>query len=165
MNTDQSLRQHVLYMLQMKGAHLSFDDAVADFPENLMNAFPPNVVYTPWHLVEHLRICQWDILEYVRNPQHVSPEWPVGVWPARDAKADKTVWNRSIELFRHDLKAMQDIVADPNTDLHAPIPHGYGGHTILREALLVADHNAYHVGELAILRQVMGAWPANRSQT
>lgn len=158
MTNDQSLRQHVLNLLSMKGAHMTFDDAVANFPEDMINAFPPNVPYTPWHLVEHLRITQWDILEYTRDPNHVSPDWPSGYWRAHDEKADLAAWNASIEQFRRDLKAMQDIVADPNTDLFAPIPHGYGGHTVLREALILADHNAYHVGELAILRQVMGAW-------
>ncbi len=163
MDTDQALRKHVLALLQARGAHLDFDDAVADFPLELINAFPPNVPYTPWHLVEHLRIAQWDILEYVRNPRHVSPPWPDGYWPDRSAKADAATWERSIQSFRSDLQAMQDMVADPQVDLFAPIPHGYGGHTVLREALLVADHNAYHVGELAILRQVMGAWPKDRT--
>jgi hypothetical protein len=162
MNPDQALRQHLLYLLQMKGAHLSFDDAVADFPEQFINTFPPNVTYTPWQLVEHLRIAQWDILEYVRNPQHVSPEWPLNYWPRRDAFADTATWNRTIDQFRQDLEAMQAIVADPNTDLLAPIPHGQDGHTVLREALLVADHNAYHIGELAILRQVLDAWSEGR---
>lgn len=158
MDTDQSLRNHVLYLLRMQGAHMTFDDAVAEFPEHLINTFPPNVPYSPWHLVEHLRICQWDILEYTINPRHKSPPWPEGYWQPKDAKADWTTWTKSIEQFRRDLQAMQDFVADPNTDLITPIPHGYGGHTVLREALLLADHNAYHVGELAILRQVMGAW-------
>jgi hypothetical protein len=158
MDTDQTLRKHVLYLLQSKGAHMSFDDAVEDFPEAFINVFPPNVPYTFWHLVEHLRIAQWDILEYSRDPKHVSPPWPEGYWPARDAKTDLAGWQRSIAQFRADLKAMQDLVADPKTDLITPIPHGYDGHTVLREALLVADHNAYHIGELAILRQVAGAW-------
>jgi hypothetical protein len=158
MNPDQALRQHLLNLLQMKGAHLTFNDAVADFPEPLINAFPPNIEYTPWHLVEHLRIAQWDILEYIRDPQHVSPEWPLGYWPRRDERADLATWDRTIDQFRADLEALRAIVADPNTDLLAPIPHGQSGHTILREVLLVADHNAYHVGELAILRQVMDAW-------
>ena len=162
MNTDQALRQHVLYLLNMKGAHLTFDDAVADFPEQMINVFPSNVPYTPWHLVEHLRLAQWDIVEYARDPAHVSPEWPVGYWPARDATTDMAGWQHSIDEFRSELQVMQDMVADPSVDLTAPIPHGYDGHTVLREALLLADHNAYHVGELAILRQVMNAWPANR---
>jgi hypothetical protein len=161
-NSDQTLRQQVLNLLRMKGAHMSFNDAVADFPEQMINAFPPNLPYTPWHLLEHLRITQWDIVEYVRDPQHVSPQWPVGYWPAREATTDMTGWNHSIEQFRYDLKVMQDLVADASVDLFAPIPHGYDGHTVLREALLLADHNAYHVGELAILRQVMNAWPAQR---
>ena len=165
MNPDQALREHVLNLLKMKGAHMSFDDAVADFPEHLINTCPPNVAYTPWHLLEHLRIAQWDILEYARNPQHVSPQWPVGYWPARDAKTNMAGWNQSIQQFRCDLNDMQVMVSDPNTDLYAPIPHGYDGHTILREALLMADHNAYHVGELAILRQVMGAWSPQRKGT
>jgi hypothetical protein len=158
MNSDQLLCEHVLNLLKMKGAHMNFEDAVADFPEQQINTFPPNVPYTIWHLIEHLRITQWDILEYTRDPQHKSPEWPAGYWLPRDAKADLKMWNQSIEQFRRDLKAMQEIIADPKTDLLIPIPHGYGGHTVLREALLLADHNAYHVGELGILRQVIGAW-------
>lgn len=165
MNADQLLRQHVLKLLKMEGAHLAFEDAVADFPEALINTFPPNVPYTPWHLVEHLRIAQWDILEYTRDPQHVSPPWPQGYWPARDAQADWTAWHDSLDRFRRDLEAMQALVADPSTDLLAPIAHGYDGHTVLREALLLAEHNAYHIGELAILRQVMGAWPAGRKES
>jgi hypothetical protein len=160
MNTDEALREHLLNLLDMRGAHMTFDEAAADFPEPFINAFPPNVPYTPYHLVEHLRLCQWDILEYTRDPKHVSPEWPTGYWLPREAKADWAAWKRSIEQFRSDLAAMKAIVANPNTDLLTPIPHGYGGHTVLREALILADHNAYHVGELAILRQVLGAWSA-----
>ena len=159
MNTDQALRNHVVALLDGRQAHMTFDDVVADFPENLINVNPPNVVYTPWHLIEHLRITQWDILEYVRDPKHQSPDWPVGYWPDRSAKTDMAGWQHTIDQFNADLRAMRDIVADPQNDLVAPIPHGYGGHTILREALLLADHNAYHIGELGILRQVMNAWP------
>jgi hypothetical protein len=158
MNTDRALREHVLALLDGHQAHMTFDDAVDDFPMNLINTRPPNVPYTPWHLLEHLRITQWDILEYTRDPKHVSPQWPEGYWPARDAQADEAKWNETIRQFRADLDAMKAIVADPNTDLFTPIPHGYGGHTVLREALLIADHNAYHIGELGILRQVMNAW-------
>lgn len=161
MDESRALREHVLNLLKMHGAHMSFDDAVADFPEEAMNAFPPNVPYTPWHLVEHLRIAQWDIVEYALNSRHVSPEWPKGYWPARDATADRAAWNASVDQFRRDLARMQTLVADPATDLLAPIPHGYDGHTVLREALVLADHNAYHVGELGVLRQVLNAWPAS----
>ncbi len=158
MDQDQTVRDHLLSLLRGRNAHMNFDDVVADFPLDQINVKPPNVSYTPWHLVEHLRITQWDILEYVRNPQHVSPEWPVGYWPAPDAAADEAAWGRTIEQFRRDYRDIEALVTNPDTDLYTPIPHGYDGHTILREVLLVADHNAYHIGELGILRQVMGAW-------
>jgi hypothetical protein len=161
MDTDRALRDHVLALLNGHQASMTFDDAVADFPEAGINVRPPNVPYTFWHLVEHLRITQWDILEYARDPAHVSPQWPEGYWPAPDAQADVSMWNDSIQRFQADLEAVKALVTDSSVDLLVPIPHGYGGHTVLREALLVADHNAYHVGELAILRQVAGVWPKN----
>lgn len=158
MNTDQILRNHLITLLDGGNAHMSFNDVVANFPLDKINTNPPNVPYTPWHLVEHLRITQWDILEYVRNPQYESPEWPAGYWPAPTAKTDAAGWQHTIEQFRTDLRDIREIALAPSTDLYTPIPHGYGGHTILREILLVADHNAYHIGELGILRQVMQAW-------
>jgi hypothetical protein len=158
MDTDQSLRKHVIALLDGRQAAMTFSDAIANFPMALINTKPPNVPYTPWHLIEHLRITQWDILEYVRDREHISPDWPVGYWPDRAATTDPAGWQRTIDQFLADFQAMRAIVLDPNTDLFAPIPHGYNGHTILREALLIADHNAYHVGELGILRQVMNAW-------
>jgi hypothetical protein len=156
--SDKALRNHVISLLNGRNAHMTFDDAVANFPAAHINTRPPNVSYTFWHLIEHLRITQWDILEYSRDPKHVSPNWPVGYWPPTDAQADSAQWDETIRRFRADLAAMKTIVADPKTDLFAPIPHGYDGHTILREALLIADHNAYHIGELGILRQVVGNW-------
>jgi hypothetical protein len=158
MNTDQALRKHVVALLDGRQAAMTFSDAVANFPMALINTNPPNVPYTCWHLIEHLRITQWDILEYCRDPQHVSPDWPAGYWPDRAAKTDAAGWQRTIDQFQADFQAMRALVLDPQTDLFAPIPHGYNGHTVLREALLIADHNAYHVGELGILRQVMNAW-------
>jgi hypothetical protein len=107
--------------------------------------------------MEHLRICQWDILEFSRDPNHVSPEFPDGLWPAADAPANDVAWEQSIAAFRRDHEAMCDLVADPATDLFAEIPHGQG-QTILREALLVADHNAYHIGQLVMLRRCLGSW-------
>jgi hypothetical protein len=158
METDKILRAHLLSLLNGREAHMAFEDVIANFPLNLINVKPPNVLYTPWHLLEHLRITQWDILEYVRNPQHVSPRWPEGYWPSQAALADPAIWAQTITQFESDLEAMRQIVRDPQTDLMSPIPHGYSGHTILREVLLVADHNAYHIGELGVLRQVMNAW-------
>jgi hypothetical protein len=158
MNTDQALREHLLYLLRGGGAHLNFDAAVADLPPRLRGVRPPGVPHTPWRLLEHLRIAQRDILEFSRNPKHVSPNFPAGYWPEGDAPPDDAAWDRSVAAFRADLKAMQDLVADPKTDLFAHIPHGEG-QTILREALLVADHNAYHLGQLVVVRRVLGAWP------
>ena len=158
MNNDERLREHVLYLLRGGGAHLSFEQAIADLPPELRGAKPDRVPHTPWRLLEHMRICQWDILEYSRNPQHVSPEWPEGCWPPHDALPTDDAWDNSVEAFRADLQAMQNLVADPEVDLLAPIPHGQNGHTILREALLVADHNAYHLGQLVVVRQALGVW-------
>ena len=141
----------------MKGAHLSFDDAVAGFPTELRGIKPTGAPHTPWQLLEHLRIAQWDILEFTRNQRHVSPPWPEGYWPAADAPPDDGAWDRSVAAFRADLRAMQDLVADPGTDLFTPLPHGEG-QTALREALLVADHNAYHLGQLVVVRRLLGAW-------
>jgi len=161
MSHDCALRDHLLYLLRGGGAHLDFDTAIADLPANLRGGKPSGLPHTPWRLLEHLRICQWDILEFSRNPKHVSPSFPSGYWPAGDAPPDDAAWDLSAAAFRADLIAMQDLVADPATDLFAPIPHG-DGQTILREALLVADHNSYHLGQLVTVRRLLGAWPEGR---
>jgi hypothetical protein len=151
---DILLREHLLYLLRGGGAHISFDDAVEDFPVALINKRADGVPYTAWHVVEHMRIAQWDILEFSRTSAHVSPAWPEGYWPDKAAEADETAWRASIEAFRKDLRAIAELVEDPSTDLYARIPHGTG-QTILREALLVADHNAYHTGVLVTLRRAL----------
>jgi hypothetical protein len=148
----------VVYLLKGGGAHLDFDRAVADLPAKLRGAKAAGVPHTPWRLVEHMRIAQWDILEFSRNPKHVSPSFPEGYWPEGDAPPSEAAWEESLARFRADLKAMQDLVADPATDLFARLPHGEG-QTVLREALLVADHNAYHLGQLVVARRALGAWP------
>ncbi len=157
--SDQAVREQVLYLLQGGGAHLDFEQAVAGLPEELRGAGVEGVPHTPWRLLEHLRLCQWDILEFSRSAEHVSPPFPDGFWPEGDGPPDAEAWDRSVAAFRADLQAMIDLVADPATDLYAPIPHG-DGQTILREALLVADHNAYHLGQLVLLRRCLGAWGA-----
>jgi hypothetical protein len=157
MSMDQVVREQLLALLRGGQAYMPFEQAVANFPTTHMNAFPPHVPYTPWHLLEHLRIAQWDILEFIRNPAHVSPPWPEGYWPPREASADIHMWTDTLTAFQADLQTLQTIVADPATDLYAPLPHA-PGYTILREILVVADHNAYHTGEFAILRQVMETW-------
>ena len=155
--SDQALREHVLYLLKDGGAHLNFDQAIAALPEDLRGAKVESVSHTPWRLLEHLRICQRDILEFSRNPEHVSPNFPDGYWPSSDAPPDSDSWDKSVLAFRADLQAMVGLVSDPDTDLYARIPHG-DGQTILREVLLVADHNAYHLGQLVFLRRCLSAW-------
>ena len=154
---DQSVRQHLLDLLRGGNAHLKFEEAAQDFPERLRGKKPEGQPHTAWRLLEHMRIAQWDILEFSRNSRHVSPEFPDAYWPQSDAPASAAAWEKSVKQFRADLKAMQDLVADPKTDLYARIPWG-DGQTILREALLVADHNAYHLGELLLIRRLVGAW-------
>jgi hypothetical protein len=155
--TDSSLRKHLVDLLQGGGAHLSFDAAVARFPAALRGVKPAGAQHSGWQLIEHMRIAQWDILEFSRNPAHVSPEFPAGYWPGTETPPSARAWNHSLRTFRADLQAMIALVTKPSTDLFARIPHG-SGQTILREALLVADHNAYHVGELVLLRRLLGAW-------
>jgi DinB family protein len=155
---DQALREHLLYVLRGGGAHLDFEKAIAGLPRGLRGVQPPGVPFTAWMLLEHLRIAQWDILEFSRNAKHVSPGFPDEYWPQSDAPSDDAAWESSIQAFRADLKAMQKLVADSKANLFAPIAHGEG-QTLLREALLVADHNAYHSGQLVLLRRLLGAWP------
>ncbi len=154
---DKSLREHVLYLLRGGGAHVDIEKSIAGLPVELRGSTVSGLPFTAWRLLEHMRIAQRDILEFSRNPKHVSPEWPAGYWPDTDAPPDAKAWDLSVAAFRADLRAMEQLVAGPKTDLHAKIPHG-DGQTILREALLVADHNAYHVGQLVMLRRLLGAW-------
>jgi hypothetical protein len=154
---EQSLRRHILDLLAGGGAHAKFDDVIKGLPPKLRGEKPAKFPHTPWMLLEHLRLAQWDILEFSRNPKHVSPPWPAGYWPKKPAPANAAAWNKSIQQFRRDLKAMQHLVANPKTDLFARIPWG-DDQTVLREALLVADHNAYHLGQMLDLRRMLGSW-------
>ena len=153
---DTSLRKHVLYLLRGGGAHLSFDDFVNSFPPDLCNRQIPSLPYTPWQVLEHIRLAQWDILEFSRDASHVSPEFPKGYWPNPDELGTPALWQNTIEEFRKDLQQMEALVEDESTDLHAKIPHG-DGQTILREALLIVDHNAYHLGALAVMARLVKA--------
>ena len=153
-SNDQSLRDHLLSLLQGRNAHIAFDDFVKDFPKDAHGRKIEGLPYTPWQVLEHLRIAQWDILEFCRDAKHVSPKWPEGYWPKPDNLGNEEVWRQTIENFRHDLKQMEDLVADPSTDLFARIPHGTG-QTILREAFLVADHNSYHLGALVVIGRLV----------
>ena len=154
---DAALRQHLLELLHGGHAHADFDTAVRNVPTTLRGKRPKGAEHSAWEILEHLRIAQWDILEFSRNPGHQSPDWPGGYWPETAAPPDAKAWDKSVRAFRRDLKAMCDLVANPATDLYARIPHG-SGQTILREALLTADHNGYHLGELVLVRRLLGAW-------
>ncbi len=155
---DASLRRHLVNLLRSQGAHLDFDSAVKGLPVELRGAKPDGQPHTPWRLVEHLRIAQGDILEFSRRSEHVSPAWPEGYWPATGEPPGDDAWEASVTAFRRDLQAMCDLVNDPASDLFAELPWG-DGQTLLREALLVADHNAYHVGQIVALRSLLGDWP------
>lgn len=152
------LREHLLWLLRGGNAHVGFEDAIANLPVELRGGMPAGITHTPWQLVEHMRIAQWDILEFSRNPDHISPAFPDGYWPERQTPPDAAAWNASIDAFRKDAQELQGLVADPDQDLFTPFPWGEG-QTLLREALLVSDHNAYHLGQLIAVRRALGAWP------
>ncbi len=154
---DESLRKHILELLRGGSAHLKFEAAIAGLPPKLRGVKPAGLDFTAWRLLEHMRIAQWDILDFSRNPKYVSLEFPAGYWPKTDAPPNDTAWKKSVAAFRADLKAMEELVEDPATDLFARIPWG-DGQTVLREAMLVADHNAYHMGQLVMLRRLLWAW-------
>ena len=154
-NPDRALRDHLLQLLDSDHAHLKFDDAVKDFPPALRGRRPENGPHSAWELLEHLRLAQWDILEFTRDPKHVSPEFPAGYWPSSEARPDDAAWNASVDAFRRDLRGLADLVREESVDLHAPIAHG-SGQTLLREILLAADHNAYHLGQLVMVRKLLG---------
>jgi hypothetical protein len=154
---DKVLRHHVLELLRGGHAHADLDNALAGFPPKLRGKKPKGAEHTAWQLLEHIRIAQWDILEFSRNAKYVSPKWPDGYWPQTEAPPSAAAWNTSIRKVREDQKAMEKLVTSTKSDLFAPIPHGTG-QTLLREALLLADHNAYHIGQLVLLRRLLGAW-------
>lgn len=155
MKNDQSLRDHLIKLLDADNAHLKFDDAVKDFPPALRGKRPAGGPHSAWELLEHLRITQSDILEFTRDPKHVSPAFPAGYWPSTEAPTTETAWDESIAAFRADLRALIALTGDASIDLHARIPHG-DGQTVLREILLTADHNAYHLGQLVMVRRILG---------
>jgi len=153
-SNDQSLRDHLLSVLREGNAHISFDDFIAGFPAAACDQKIEGLPYTPWQVLEHMAVAQWDILEFCRASNHVSPKWPEGYWPKPERLGNQELWKETVEKFRHDLNQMIDLVADPATNLFAKIPHG-DGQTVLREALLVADHNAYHLGALAVMHRIV----------
>jgi len=154
-----SIRKHVDTLLRMEGAHAAFDDAVADFPSALRGAKPAGAPHSAWELLEHMRIAQEDILDFSRNPEYRDKKFPDDYWPATEAPPNDEAWESAVRQFQLDLEEMRALVAGQSNDLSARIPHGQG-QTLLREALLVADHNAYHLGQLVFLRKMLEAQAA-----
>jgi hypothetical protein len=152
---DQPLRDHLLFLLKGEGAHIGFDDALSNWPTRSAGEKIAKFPHTAWMLLEHMRLAQWDIVEFSRNPKHVSPKWPEGYWPESEAPPNDEAWNASVAAFKKDLHALERLVGNRKIDFYARIPWG-DGQTILREALLVADHNAYHLGQLVMLRKSLG---------
>jgi DinB superfamily len=151
---DQSLREQLISLLNGGNAHVSFDDFIKRFPVNKCGQPVGGLPYTAWQVLEHMRIAQWDILEFSRNADHVSPKWPKGYWPKEGQTGSNELWDETVARFRGDLKAFQDLLSDPANDLFAPIPHGTG-QTILREALVLADHNSNHLGTLITIARIL----------
>jgi hypothetical protein len=158
---ETALREQLRKVIAWADAHLDWPEALQGFPAKLRGVRPKGAAHSAWELLEHARIAQWDILEFSRNPQHVSPDFPSGYWPKSAAPPSAAAWEKSVQAFLRDRKAMQKLVTSAQTDLFAPIPGG-SGQTVLREALLIADHNAYHLGQLVLLRRLLGAWPRQR---
>jgi DinB superfamily len=151
---DRALREQLVSLLRGGNAHITLDDFIADFPVELCGKRIEGLPYTAWQVLEHMRIAQWDILEFSRDTKHLSPKWPDGYWPKPDEVGNAELWHKSIAKLQTDLAEMANLISDPATDLFAKIPHG-SGQTILREALLVADHNAYHLGVLLAISRLL----------
>ena len=159
MHEDKELRKQLVNLLTVRQAHMDFEDAVADFPAEHINTRPPNCDYTFWHLLEHVRICQKDILDYIVSDNYQWPDFPNDLWPDKSAKTDLAGWQQTIAAFSADRQKLADIINNPDIDLFAPLPNsGEHQHNILREINIIASHNAYHTGELGVLRQLMGLW-------
>jgi hypothetical protein len=157
MTNDRSLRKHLVELLDGGRAYAKFDKIIADFPTKLRGKIPEGMPHSAWMLLEHLRLAQWDILDFSRNPKYVAPKWPQDYWPESSSPPSAAAWNKSVKSFGDDLEAMKKLLSNPQTDLFTRLPWG-DGQTILREALLIADHNAHHFGQLIDIRRLLGIW-------
>jgi hypothetical protein len=157
MTLDAALRQQLSRLLDWQDSHVGFDKAIADIPPDLRGQKPAGLPYSPWRLLEHLRITQRDILDFCVKPDYRELHWPRDYWPASDAPPSASAWDDSIRQFREDRQALQQLAQDTSVDLTARVPQG-NGQTFLRELVLVADHNAYHVAELVVVRRLLGIW-------
>ena len=154
MDIDQEVRVHLLVLLNGGNAHKTFDRAVKDFPEKLMNVYPPGLSYTFWHLLEHIRIAQWDILEFIKDPSFISPRWPEGYWPKPDQMADKVMWDKTLQNYFNDRDALEKIIKDQEIDLCEPLKEGTD-FTVLREILIVDDNASYNICQFSVLKQIV----------
>ena|SRR5487761_325725 len=154
---DKKLREHLVKLLEGSKAHADLQHAFSELPEAQRGVKSAGAPHTAWQLLEHFRIAQWDILEFSRNPKHVSPQFPGGYWPVSEEPPNAEAWDKSVATVERDLAAMEKLISNPKIDLFAPIAHG-DGQTILREALVLADHNAYHLGQVVLLRRLLGEW-------
>ena len=157
MSGEDALRDHVARVQGWHDAHADFDAVIADFPPKLRGTVPRGLPYSPWQLLEHIRLAQEDILDFCRNPKYIERNWPADYWPSSPEPADPKAWDASVARYRHDRQALEQMIRDPKCDLFAGVPAG-NGQTFLREFLLVADHTAYHVGQLVLMRRLLGAW-------
>ena len=157
-NPEKSLRAQLIELLKGGGAHVRFSDALHDFPADKRGAFADGLPHTGWQLLEHARIAQWDILEFSRSAKHVSPEFPEGYWPKTPAPPNDAAWDQSVKAFQRDLQKMIALLSDSRADLYAAFSWG-SGQTLLRQALVLADHNSYHLGQLVDLRRALKIWP------
>jgi DinB superfamily len=158
MSHDKMLREQLAKVIDWNEAHADFHAAVEDFPAELRGRVPEGFPYSAWQLLEHIRLALWDILEFSRDARHKSPKWPEGYWPKTAEPPSHDAWDKSVKAVIEHLDNMRELITDPSRDLFAPLPHGTG-QTLLREALLVGDHNAYHLGQLVLVRRALGAWP------
>ena len=154
---DAAVRDHLRRLLDWEDAHVNFDTAVAGIPVKLRGTKPKGSPYSPWQLIEHLRVTQYDILDFCRNPRYKELDWPDDYWPSTASPSSASAWEKSLRQFRHDRKALQQLAMDTTLDLGSRIPHG-SGQTYLRELILAADHAAYHIGELVLVRRLLGIW-------
>jgi hypothetical protein len=157
MTSDNTLRDHLVKLLAWEDAHVSFDTAVADLPVRSRGSIPSGLPYSPWQILEHLRLTQRDILEFCINSNYVEQEWPADYWPKTPRPPSDDAWDASVQAFRKDRSALEKLARDPAIQLEERIPHG-DGQTYLRELLLAADHAAYHVGEMVVVRRILGVW-------
>jgi hypothetical protein len=162
MKKEDVIRAELLALLRGGNAHMTFEEVVEKFPPARVNDRAPHMPYAAWHLLEHMRIVQWDILAFIQDPDHVSPDWPEGYFPESGRQADASMWKKTVRSFLADRGALERMATDRAVDLFKPIVHAKD-YTVYREMLLAADHNAYHTGELALMRQVLQAWPPGKA--